>query len=51
MNDAIYQINEDALKEAIVEIKLHVNRKLYEKGAITEEMYVKAKDLILKSDT
>ena len=42
------KINEAALKLAIVEIKLAVNRKLYERKAITEEMYLKAKELILK---
>jgi len=31
-----------------VEIKLNINHKLYEKGYITEEMYVKAKELIIK---
>ncbi|MCL2499155.1 MAG: hypothetical protein FWE90_02340 [Defluviitaleaceae bacterium] len=30
------------------EVKLHVNRRLYQKGVITEEMYVKAKEIILK---
>lgn len=40
--------NENALKLAIVEIKLQVNRKLYEKKIITEEMFAKAKELIVK---
>jgi len=40
--------NETAMKLLIIEIKLHINQKLYQKGAITEEMYVRAKDLILK---
>lgn len=42
-------INEEKLELAILEIKLHINRNLYEKGAITQEMYTKAKELILKS--
>jgi len=41
-------VNETALGLAIVEIKLHVNQKLYQKGILTEEMYTKAKELILK---
>jgi len=41
-------VNESALELAIVEIKLHVNQKLYQKGVLTEEMYTKAKELILK---
>ena len=40
-----------AFKNKIIEIekeiKLHINRALYEKGIITEEMYTKAKDIIL----
>lgn len=32
----------------LVEVKLSVNHKLFEKGYITEEMYVKAKELIIK---
>ncbi len=34
---------------AITEIKLAVNRNLYKKGVITEEMYIKAKEIILRS--
>ena len=41
-------INEDAVNLAIVEIKLYINHRLYSKGALTEEMYTKAKDIILK---
>ena len=41
-------VNEAALKLALIEIKLHVNQKLYQNGALTEEMYTKAKELILK---
>ena len=45
---SICETDENALKRVILEIKLHINKKLYEKGAITEEMYSKAVDLILK---
>ena len=41
-------VNEDAVKLVVIEIKLHINRNLYSKGFITEEMYVKAKEMILK---
>jgi hypothetical protein len=42
------EVNEVALKLVMIEVKLHINQKLYQKGAITEEMYTKAKELILK---
>ncbi|ACL76468.1 hypothetical protein [Ruminiclostridium cellulolyticum] len=42
-------LNEDALKLVIVEVKLHINQRLFEQGYITEEMYTKAKEIILKS--
>jgi hypothetical protein len=42
------KINEAALNNAVVEIKLFINRRLYEKKAITEEMFTKAKEMILK---
>ena len=32
----------------LVEVKLSVNHKLFEKGYITEEMYTKAKEIIIK---
>lgn len=41
-------INENALKLAIIEIKLYVNRRLFEKGVLTKELYMKANDFILK---
>ncbi len=41
-------INEDAVKLVIIEVKLHVNQRLFEQGYITEEMYTKAKEIILK---
>ena len=44
-------INNVALQSVVIEIKLHINQKLYQAGAITEEMYTKAKDLILRSTT
>jgi len=42
------KINEAALSNAVVEIKLFINRRLFEKKAITEEMYAKAKEIIIK---
>ena len=44
-----YTINDDALSDFIIEIKLSINHTLYSKGAITQEMYIRAKELILKS--
>ena len=44
-------VNENVVKLAIVEIKLHVNQKLYQNGAITEEMYTRAKEAILKGES
>ena len=41
-------VNEAALNLAIIEVKLAINRRLYERKAITEEMYLRAKELILK---
>lgn len=32
----------------IIEVKLSINHSLFEKGYITEEMYTKAKELIIK---
>ena len=43
-------VNETAVKLAMIEIKLHINQKLYQSGALTEEMYTKAKELILKNE-
>ena len=39
----------DKLKDVEIEIKLHINQRLYEKGHITEEMYSEAKNYILTS--
>jgi uncharacterized protein YqgQ len=41
-------VNESAVELAIAEIKLHINQKLYQRGALTEEMYTKAKEIILR---
>jgi len=40
-------INQEKLHEVEIEIKLHINQRLYEKGLITEEMYAQAKNYIL----
>ena len=37
-----------AKDSAIIEIKLSINHRLYEKGYITEDMYRRAKELIIK---
>ena len=37
-----------AMNELHIEIKLCINHKLFEQGYITEEMYTKAKELIIK---
>ena len=39
----------DMTKPLTIEIKLHINERLFEQGAITEEMYIKAKAFILKT--
>lgn len=36
-------------KELEIEIKLLINLRLYENGSITEEMYTRAKEMIIKS--
>lgn len=38
-----------AMNTFLIEVKLSINHKLFEKGYITEEMYTKAKELIIKS--
>lgn len=40
--------NKIAMKSLLIEIKLSINHNLFEKGYITEEMYTKAKELIIK---
>jgi hypothetical protein len=37
------------LKDVEIEIKLHINQRLFEKGLISEEMYSEAKNYILTS--
>ena len=49
VNNSI-SINEQTLYSALIEIKLHVNQMLYQKGFLTDEMYTKAKEIILKDD-
>ena len=48
MDTKMATVNETALKSATTEIKLYVNRRLFEQGYITEEMYTKAKEIIVK---
>jgi hypothetical protein len=43
-------INEEKVKTAITAIKLSINQRLYNMGALTEEMYIRAKDIILKDE-
>ena len=43
--------NTKAFKELEIEIKLHINKRLYAIGLITEEMYRRAKEIILKELT
>jgi len=45
------QANKDATNALVAEIKLSVNRRLFEQGYITEEMYSKAKEVIIKQST
>jgi hypothetical protein len=40
-------IKQDAIEPLLIETKLHINRQLFEKGVLTEEMYIKAKEMIL----
>ena len=42
-------VDTDKLKNVEIEIKLHINQRLYEKELITEEMYTEAKNYILTS--
>ena len=42
-------INTEKMKEVEIEIKLHINQRLYEKGLITEEMFTEAKNYILSA--
>jgi len=40
--------NSEAMSALLIEIKLSINCRLFEQGHITEEMYSKAKELIIK---
>ena len=44
-------IIDDQMRQFQTEIKLHINQQLYINGHITEEMYAKAKDMILRQLT
>ena len=48
MDVKVALVNETALKLVTIEIKLYINQRLYEKGALTEELYMRAKELILR---
>ena len=39
----------EAMKEFELQVMLHINQRLYDKGLITEEMYKKVKNVILTS--
>lgn len=43
------KLKPEAIKKLEIQIKLDINKKLFEKGHITEEMYIKAKQIILAS--
>ena len=43
------KLKKSAVKKLEIELKLHINKKLYEKGLITEEMYIKAKQMIISA--
>jgi len=46
MNSILFdEINKN---DFIIAVKLHINQRLFEKGHITEEMYIKAKEIILR---
>lgn len=44
-------INNNEMQQFLTEVKLHINQQLYNNGHITQEMYVKAKDMILRQLT
>jgi hypothetical protein len=46
--DGMNERDSKVVKNALLEIKLYINQQLYNKGAITEEMYMKAKERIIK---
>ena len=43
-------VDENAMESVTIEVKMHINQRLFQKGAITEEMYTRAKELILKGN-
>ena len=42
------EMKNSAMNDLVVEIKLSINHRLFEQGHITEEMYSRAKELIIK---
>lgn len=42
-------VNAEKMREVEIEIMLHINQRLYEKGHITEEMYSEFKNRVLTS--
>jgi len=42
-------INNSNALNLLIEIKLSINAKLYKKGCITEEMYIRAREMIIKA--
>jgi len=42
-------VDDKAMNDFFIVIKLHINQKLFEKGYITEEMFIRAKDMIIRS--
>lgn len=48
MDLSTFTIDEKILKEILVQIKLNINESLYKDGHISEIMYEKAKELIIK---
>lgn len=44
----ILAVDNEKRREIDMEVKLHINKRLFEKGYITEEMYQKANEIILK---
>ena len=49
MNKTEHIEQNDVIKSFLIEIKLSINHKLFVNGYITEEMYTKAKEIIIKS--
>ena len=42
-------VNAEKMREVEIEIMLHINQRLYEKGHITEEMFSEFKNRVLTS--